>query len=506
MTDSNSPWSRPAEPDPVGLWQGALDQARTDSAAPAGLPTPATLQAAFPELRIVGLIGRGGMGAVYRAHDARLDRDVAIKVLPPALAADPAFAERFAREARALARLQHPHVLAVHDFGQRGDLHYLLTEFVDGVDLRRLMSMGRLPPEEALRIVPQVCAALQFAHDHGIVHRDIKPENVLIDTQGNVRVADFGLARILGESHGAPSLTATSQLLGTPHYMAPEQLRGAAVDHRADIFALSVMLYEMLTGQLPIGHFTPPSKRAGTAPRLDDIVMRALAEEPERRYQHASEVSRDLRDETPRSGAPAVDRARVSRSGRRLHRDPHRHPTRGLRVAWLVVIAGVIAVATLLSANLRDQNHARLQRERAVAGLQSDAESGAAADARPETPPAPTVSPSFAVSEPAPAFALGRSVVAIAALALVLLLTTSGFRALRRLREAGIADGAGFATFTAWAPILLALDALVLVPLQQLRDQDTRQLATAVGLAICLLADTLFLAWRIRDLRRAVAA
>jgi hypothetical protein len=279
-------------------------------------PPPGDLAGYFPQLEIVELIGSGGMGAVYKARQPHLDRFVALKVLPPEVGADPAFAERFAREARALARLNHPHIVAVYDFGRTAPhpdcpspaagaagLHYLLMEYVDGTNLRELIAQGKLKPEEALAIVPQVCEALQYAHDEGVVHRDIKPENILLDSKGRVKIADFGLARILARpsaeaavAAGKPwTLTGTGQVMGTPNYMAPEQLRGShAVDHRADIYSLGVVFYEMLTGELPVGRFEPPSKKAAVDARLDEVVLRALESAPERRYQKASDVRTDV--------------------------------------------------------------------------------------------------------------------------------------------------------------------------------------------------------------------
>src|SRR5207237_7825332 len=143
-------------------------------------PTPAELAGRFPQLEVLELIGQGGMGAVYKARQTKLDRIVALKVLPPEWGTDPAFAERFAREARALAKLNHPHIVAVHDFGEADGLFYLVMEYVDGVNLWQLLLDGQLPPEEALKIVPQICEALEYAHEEGIVHRDIKPENILL--------------------------------------------------------------------------------------------------------------------------------------------------------------------------------------------------------------------------------------------------------------------------------------------------------------------------------------
>ncbi|MBV9124433.1 MAG: protein kinase, partial [Planctomycetes bacterium] len=254
-------------------------------------PTPEQLAGRLPQFEVLELLGQGGMGAVYKARQKGLDRLVAVKILPPEVGRDPAFAERFTREARALARLNHPKIVAVHDFGQADGLYYFVMEYVDGVNLRQMLRSRNLTPKEALAIVPQVCEALQFAHDEGIVHRDIKPENVLVDKRGRVKIADFGLAKLLGQETTDPNLTATQQVMGTPRYMAPEQMEGArGVDHRADIYSLGVVFYELLTGELPVGRFAPPSQKVQIDVRLDEVVLRALEKEPEKRYQHASEV------------------------------------------------------------------------------------------------------------------------------------------------------------------------------------------------------------------------
>jgi predicted Ser/Thr protein kinase len=258
-------------------------------------PAVEQIKPLFPQLEIIGLIGQGGMGAVYQARQPVLDRFVALKILPPGVANSPGFPERFNREARALARLIHPNIVAVHDFGRAGELHYLIMEFVDGANLREVERAGRLAPEQALAIVPQICDALQFAHNEGIIHRDIKPENILLDKKGRVKITDFGIAKILGLSTDAGSLTGAKDVIGTPHYMAPEQIeRPTLVDHRADIFSLGVVFYEMLTGELPLGKFAPPSKKGPMDARLDDVVMHALEKEPAHRFQHASEVKTEV--------------------------------------------------------------------------------------------------------------------------------------------------------------------------------------------------------------------
>ncbi|MBK7876287.1 MAG: serine/threonine protein kinase [Planctomycetes bacterium] len=258
-------------------------------------PTPAELATDFPELEVLELVGQGGMGCVYRARHRQLDRMVALKILAPGTEDDARFEERFLREARALARLDHPGIVRVHDFGRAGARWYLTMEFVEGTTLRALLREGRVTARAALDIVPQLCDALQYAHDEGIVHRDIKPENVLVDAKGRVKIADFGLAKLVGhaEEHGAR--TRSDQVMGTPNYMAPEQATSSRdVDHRADIYSLGVVFYEMLTGELPIGRFEAPSKRARVDERLDDIVLKSLERTPELRYQHAVEVGTDL--------------------------------------------------------------------------------------------------------------------------------------------------------------------------------------------------------------------
>ena len=249
----------------------------------------------FPQLEILECLGRGGMGVVYKARQKTLNRFVALKLLAPERVHDAKFAERFAREAQALAALNHPNIVTIHDFGQAGGFYFLLMEFVDGLNLRHLLRARKFTPEEALAIVPPLCDALQFAHDRGIVHRDIKPENLLLDKAGRVKVADFGIAKMLGTGElpgdpGAPENT-TRSTLGTPGYSAPEQKNDPRrVDSRADIYSLGVVFYEMLTGELPGKKIEAPSKKVQIDVRLDEIVLRALEKAPALRYQQVSEV------------------------------------------------------------------------------------------------------------------------------------------------------------------------------------------------------------------------
>ncbi len=271
-------------------------------------PTVGRLAELFPGLEIIELIGAGGMGAVYKARQSGLDRLVALKILPAEFDHDVKFALRFTREARTLAKLNHPNIVSVYEFGNVEDTYYFLMEFVEGSTLRDVVKAGQLSPEQALAIVPHLCDALQYAHDKGIVHRDIKPENILIAVDGVVKIADFGLSRILGNESQQEMLTGTHQIMGTPRYMAPEQFEGSrGVDHRADIYSLGVVFYEMLTGELPIGRFSAPSKKVEIDVRLDEVVLRTLEKDPQRRYQHASQIKSDVQSITSTSN-PALAR------------------------------------------------------------------------------------------------------------------------------------------------------------------------------------------------------
>lgn len=256
-------------------------------------PTPQELAAKIPNLEVLELLGQGGMGAVYKGRQPLLDRFVAVKVLRPDLGTNDEFQLRFLREARTLAKLMHPYIVSVFDFGKSGDLHYLVMEYVEGATLRRLQAERRLTERDALDYVPQITEALEHAHEAGVVHRDVKPENVLVDRRGRVRLVDFGLASLLdGDTAGKPD---DNRIAGTLAYMAPEQLVSpATVDHRADIYATGVVMYEMLTGKLPKGDYALPSTMAGTDQRLDPIVSRAMERERERRYQQAPHLRADL--------------------------------------------------------------------------------------------------------------------------------------------------------------------------------------------------------------------
>jgi len=268
------------------------------------------------------------MGAVYKGFQEKLGRSIAIKLLPAELSADQQFVSRFEREAKTLAKLQHPGIVSIHDFGQTGDGHlYFVMEYVEGTDLRRILEGPGLQPEQALEIIAQICEALHAAHRQGVIHRDIKPANILLTTDGRVKLADFGLARPDREEHEA--LTLSNISLGTPDYMAPEQRHGQT-DLRADIYALGVMLYEMLTGQLPQGAWAPPSRRVQVDVRIDEVVIKALQHEPGLRYQQASEMKTDVDDIRSSAIETAV---------------PPAAPPRSRRILWAALITAIALVA-----------------------------------------------------------------------------------------------------------------------------------------------------------------
>jgi serine/threonine protein kinase len=415
---------------------------------------PGDIAKLFPNLEILECLGRGGMGVVYKARQKSLNRLVALKLLAPERANDPQFAARFEKEARALAALNHPNIVAIYDFGvaagtlpggkgvadrealpppapagsgkmpdattappgsrpstfdPRQPVYFFLMEFVDGVTLRQLLAKERVSAREALAIVPQICDALQFAHDQGIVHRDIKPENILLDRRGRVKVADFGLAKIVGDvgqafqpagagdfpfassagtsaagqvgkvgnsglespgnrQAGKPalhSLTDAGKLMGTPQYMSPEQMeRPQEVDHRADIYALGVVFYQMLTGELPGKKIEPPSKKVQIDVRLDEVVLRALEKKPELRYQQASILKTEVETiaETPEPGRRRGDESQTEKPGSQslLTSAPTNQEARFSRTAivgalWILVLPAGLAlntIATLRNASL----------------------------------------------------------------------------------------------------------------------------------------------------------
>ncbi|HML22633.1 MAG TPA: serine/threonine-protein kinase, partial [Aggregatilinea sp.] len=256
---------------------------------------------------IVGRLGRGGMATVYRAHQLNMQRDVAIKVMSVELASNPQFVSRFEQEAHVIAHLEHPRILPVHDYGHDGDYFYIVMRLVEGETLFERLQRGQLSLKEAARFTGQIGEALDYAHSRGIIHRDLKPNNVLIDAWDNTYLMDFGLAKLIASSQ---QLTASGAVLGTPAYMSPEQWRGGEVDARTDVYALGVMLYEMVLGQPPFDSETPYSLMykhlndlptppreimPGLPPAVEACLMKALEKDPPKRYQSAGELARAFR-------------------------------------------------------------------------------------------------------------------------------------------------------------------------------------------------------------------
>ena len=319
------------------------------------------------------ILGFGGMSEVHRARDVRLHREVAIKILRADLARDPNFYQRFRREAKHTAALNHPSIVAVYDTGEaqtpQGKLPFLVMEYVDGATVGKLIARhGAMPPQRAISIIAEVCTALEFSHSRGIVHRDIKPANIMITSTGAVKVMDFGIARAMNATTG-DRLTATSAVVGTAQYFSPEQARGHQVDARTDVYSLGCVLYEMITGQALFTGDTPlsvayqhvreqpvpPSKRrAGISAELDAVVLKALAKKPEKRYQSAAEMHADLR----RVASGTAPQAQPPQPGHHDDTDdvpatrgpstlqfPAQQPRRGSR-RW--VMAGALVAVTLL--------------------------------------------------------------------------------------------------------------------------------------------------------------
>ncbi len=255
-------------------------------------PTITEAARLFPNYEVTEMIGRGGMGVVYKGRQTSLDRVVAIKLLPLEVSIDRDFGDRFVREARTMAKMNHPNIVSVFDFGHTTEGHlYFVMEFVEGTTLHQLIKAVGLKPAQSIELIIGVCDALEYAHSEGVIHRDIKPANILVDTRGRVKVTDFGLARM--DTSKTPEQwgqTMTGMVLGTPDYMAPEQKKGIRVDHRADIYSTGVMLYEMLCGEIPAGIFDPPSQRVAVDERIDQVVIRAMQQEPDRRYASTGEM------------------------------------------------------------------------------------------------------------------------------------------------------------------------------------------------------------------------
>jgi serine/threonine protein kinase len=273
--------------------------------------------------QVVAPLGQGGMAAVYKAYQPNVDRYVALKILPRHFASDPQFVARFEQEAKVLAKLQHPHILPVHDYGAADGYTYIVMPFIQNGTLADLLKGRRLPLAQIGRIISQIGDALDYAHSRGLVHRDIKPSNVLLDERGNCLLTDFGIAKILEDNS---NLTVTGGIMGTPAYMSPEQGRGEKVDHRTDIYALGVILYEMATGRVPytaetamavmLKHINDPLPLPRTLnpalpEGLERVILKSLAKQPSDRFASAGEMVKAVLAETIRADVSADGKTAV---------------------------------------------------------------------------------------------------------------------------------------------------------------------------------------------------
>jgi predicted Ser/Thr protein kinase len=304
------------------------------------------------------LVGHGGMSSVYKAHDALLERYVALKVLHEQYSEDEEFVERFKREARSVAQLQHPNIVTVIDRGQQDGRQYIVFEYIDGENLKELVvRKGRLDVREALEIALEIARGLAFAHEHGLVHRDVKPQNVLLNGDGRAKVTDFGIARSRDVEQ---SVTQTGTVLGTSNYIAPEQASGQPVDEHTDVYSLGVVLYEMLTGELPFPgdnfvavaikhvHESPPNaldKRGDLPLRVAAAVDRALEKDPEHRFPTMDAFAAELEACVAELGREDGSVTAVIPAARRLR------PQQRKRVSpWplLIGLAAVLAIAGIV--------------------------------------------------------------------------------------------------------------------------------------------------------------
>ncbi len=311
--------------------------------------------------QIVEELGRGGMAIVYRAYQPSLNRDVAMKVLPPQLSFDQEFVERFQREAKAAAKLRHPNIVVIHDVGHEDGTYYIVMEYLQGRTLKQVIEQeGKLQPQRAARIVEQVAAALDYAHQQGFVHRDVKPANIFVGPDDHVTLTDFGIAKAASETQ---QLTRTGMLVGTPEYMSPEQAAGGRVDYRTDLYALGVVLYQMLAGRVPYRGTTPhatlhaviyeppPPPRQinpNLQPGLESVILQAVAKRPEQRFQRGADLTAALKAATAGRARPvAVPPQPETRIAPARRRSPLIWIVAGLAV---VLIAMVAVLALLLLA------------------------------------------------------------------------------------------------------------------------------------------------------------
>jgi hypothetical protein len=310
--------------------------------------------------QILEEVGRGGMAVVYRAYQSSLNREVAIKVLPPHFTFDQQFVARFHREARAAAGLRHPNIVVIYDVGEQGGLYYIVMQYLPGQTIRQLVKQeGPLPPARVVRIVEQIANALDYAHRHGFVHRDVKPDNIFVGEDDHVTLTDFGIAK----AASGTQLTQTGMVMGTPEYMSPEQAEGRAVDLRTDLYALGVVLYQMLTGQVPfrgttphailhaVIYQTPPAPRQlnpRLSPAIETVILKALAKCPEERFQSGRELAGAFR--RAQAGVPVKAPVPTRRAAESA--TPRRKVDRSLVLALTIValvLAGVVALFLVLT-------------------------------------------------------------------------------------------------------------------------------------------------------------
>ncbi len=317
----------------------------SDSHEPAGFvaPEPADLAPLFPGYDIQGLIATGGMGAVYRAVQRSLDRTVALKILPMEFSQDAAFCAGFEAEAKAMARLNHPNLIGVFDFGEVNGMLFIIMEYVPGQSVYHSAYGQAIDQKEVIRLVSGICDGLAHAHENGIIHRDIKPSNILLDLNTQPKIGDFGLARPMDRK-----IEEGEEIFGTPHYTAPEVVNSPhSVDYRADIFSVGVLLHELLTGKLPAQDPRPPSAIIHCDARFDNIVKKATRPLPAARYSNAAEISKELQaiatslEQKSRHVAPAAAPRRVN-PGRSYSAKPEKS---GSSTMVLLLIAGVAGVA-----------------------------------------------------------------------------------------------------------------------------------------------------------------
>jgi serine/threonine protein kinase len=354
-------------------------------------PDPAELAPLFPGYDIEGLIATGGMGAVYQALQRSLDRTVAIKILPQEFSQDEAFCTIFEAEAKAMAKLNHPNLIGVYDFGEVAGMLYIIMEYVPGQSVFHSANGVAIDPTEVVRLVTGICHGLAHAHENGVIHRDIKPSNILLDLEARPKIGDFGLARNTGQM-----VQEGEEIFGTPHYTAPEVVNAPqSVDHRADIFSLGVLLHELLTGRLPADDPRPPSVISRCSPRFDAIVRRATEELPARRYNSAMEMANDLQAiaTTPgakvlRSGAP-----RKSLGPKRSFNKSLPAPQQSSKAGLIVLLLIAIAISGFLYRYLKKSRESHTPTGPRIIKVQLPDQNPPAPQVDPEPVPEPDPSP-----------------------------------------------------------------------------------------------------------------